>query len=99
MHTSRTTQSLNLATLLRAIADTGQPDIGIAVGHDRSWVSRFQNDHGRITLDEMLKLLDACGLVLVRQENELVSLPKDEHQALVTFAAKGLEAYRSAGNL
>jgi hypothetical protein len=75
---------------LQAVADNGQADVGLAAGHDKSWVSRFIHGEQKVNLDELLKVLEANGLLLVREDQTIVPLPHDEYSALVTLAGKGL---------
>lgn len=93
MQPSRKFTASNHATLLRSIADVTQSSIGEACGHDTSWVSRFLSGQNKLTMNELISMLDAAGIRLSREIDNEVMLPEDEYQALVTFASKAFNAY------
>lgn len=99
MQPSRNLYQLNQTTLLHAIAEATQADIGLACGHDKSWVSRFQNDQGKIGLDELLKFLCASGLRLTYDTQDEVTLSLEEFNSIVTMAEKGIGSYRSVAKI
>lgn len=59
------TAHANNAALLRASTDIGFSAVGAAVGHDKSWVSRFFSDQALVSHAELLAWLDACSLRIV----------------------------------
>lgn len=91
--TSRNLYAHNESHLLRCVADIGQTNIGLAIGHDKSYVSRLFSGEGKAGIDEFLKMLDVCGLRISAVTDEEVTLPKSEHDALVTFATKAINSY------
>ena len=58
----------NHAAILRASQEAGYGVVGRATGHDKSWVSRWLNSEGRVSLPELLAWLDQCELRIVRAE-------------------------------
>jgi len=98
MQQSRNLNQSNLAMLLHSIADNTQESIGKACGHDKSWVSRFQNGEGRICIEDLMNFLSATGLRLVSDTSQEITLPKAEYDALVTFSRKALNQFQQSAD-
>ena len=94
--TSRNLYAHNESQILQQVAIIGQTDIGLAIGHDKSYVSRVFSGEGKLSKEEMLRMLDVLGLRLSSITDEEVTLPKAEHDALVTFATKAINSYSKA---
>lgn len=90
--TTRNLYEHNESQILQQVAIIGQTDIGLAIGHDKSYVSRFFNSECKLGKEEFLKMLDVLGLRLASVTDEEVTLPKAEHDALVTFASKAINS-------
>jgi hypothetical protein len=92
---TRTFVQKNQTVLLRAVADATQAKVAEAMGgHQSSYVSRFLNcdkagkDCQKISLDEMLAMLDVCGLALHRMGDADVIVAREEWDAMVVLAKK-----------
>jgi hypothetical protein len=83
----------NQSVLLRAVADATQARVAEAMdGKDASYVSRFLKGDQKITCDEMLKMIDACGLALHRMgENDLI-VSREDWSGMVRLAKKYMES-------
>lgn len=69
----------NSSVILRAIADVTQSVVGEAMGGKHaSYVSQFLKGDQKISFDEMIAMLDICGLALHRisEDDIIVSLSK-----------------------
>lgn len=83
----------NQAVLLRAVADMTQAKVGEAMGgHDASYVSRFLKGEQKITLDEMLALLDVCGLAVHRLGEADMIVSRDDWKMYLTLAKRHMES-------
>lgn len=88
----------NEGVLLRAIADVTQKHVGEAINHDASFVSRFlKGEKGppppqKISLEELLGILESTGLKLVPAADDEVCISRQEYESLKLFARKGLES-------
>lgn len=82
----------NQTVILRAVADATQAKVAEAMdGKDASYVSRFFKGDQKITYDELLKMLDACGLALHRiAENDLI-VSEEDWRGMVRLAKKYME--------
>ena len=82
------------ATILRSFADSGQRPISEATDISESRLSRWKSGDqmgGGLHMDEVARVLDALGLAVIdANAGELVTLSKDEHQALTVLARKAL---------
>ena len=76
----------NNTSLLRAFADAGYAIIARAVGHDKSWLSRWLSGESVSNLPELLTMLDSAGLRIVH-EDELASSTSDAEQVAALNAA------------
>lgn len=77
--------------ILRRVAEVGQKHICDVMGKDPSTVSRMFSGKLGIPINELEDLLSALGLTLIDQNLAEVNLSKEEYQALLTLARKGLE--------
>lgn len=59
----------SLTALIRAFTDTGYAQIGRAVGHAKSWVSRWLSGELVANLPELLTMLDTAGLRIVHEDD------------------------------
>lgn len=87
----------NEGVLLRAIADVTQKFVGEAINHDASFVSRFlKGEKGtppqKVSVEEMLGLLEAANLKLVPASDDEVCISRMEYESLKLFARKGLDS-------
>lgn len=64
------TAQKSLGALIRATQDVGYAAIAKAVGHDKSWITRWYGEESRANLPEVLRFLDACGLRIVPADGE-----------------------------
>jgi hypothetical protein len=88
----------NESVLLRAAGEATYSRIALAIGHDASYVTRFFRNEQKISLDEALTLLEVCSLQLSAGGDGVV-LTRQELDALVLLARKGLESAYTAGDL
>ena len=87
-------QARNLETAIRErLSRIGQKAVSEASGVDRTKICRMLNAEHRagLTIDELGGFLEALGLTVIESDGELVQLPREEYDALRTFARKGLE--------
>lgn len=59
----------NHGALLTASRDVGYSEVGRAVGHDKSWVSRALNGDCLMSMPELLTWLDKGGLRIVHESD------------------------------
>ena len=82
------------AAILRAFADRGQRPVSEACDISESRLSRWKSGDmagGGLHLAEVVKVLAALGLVTIEADGgELVTLARDEYQALTVLARKAL---------
>ena len=67
-HASR----VSVSVLLRASSDVGYAAIGRAVGHDKSWVSRFFSGQALISFPELLHWFDVASLSISNANGDAV---------------------------
>lgn len=60
----------NKGAMLRAAQDAGYSVVGRACGHEKSWLSRFFSGECRISMPELLAMLDAMGLHVTQGDAE-----------------------------
>jgi hypothetical protein len=85
-------QSRNFETeALRRVAEVQLDAIAVALGCDKSTVSRMFNDRG-IKLSEIPLLLSALGWKVVSKEQHCV--PREEYEALRVLAAKDFRPHQ-----
>lgn len=83
----------NQAVVLRAVADVTQAKVGEAMGgHEASYVSRFLKGDQKITFDEMLAMLAACGLAVHRLSEDDMIVSRDDWRMYLTLAKRHMEA-------
>lgn len=86
----------NKGAMLRAAQDAGYSVVGRACGHEKSWLSRFFSGECRISMPELLAMLDAMGLHVTQvdaereDDTEILSL-------LLRKAATNLDRRAAAG--
>lgn len=82
------------AAILRAFADRGQRPVSDVCDISESRLSRWKSGDamgGGLHMNEVSRVLAALGLVLIECEaGDLVTISRDEHQALTTLARKAL---------
>jgi hypothetical protein len=79
----------NQAVVLRAVADSTQAKIAQAMGgHEASYVSRFLKGEQKVSFDEMLVLLETCGLAVHRMGDADMIVDRADWQAMVRFAKR-----------
>lgn len=96
---SRNLRAINEPVLLRAAGEATYARLAVAINHDASYITRFFQDQQKISLSEVLMLLDVCGLTLTRDDPENQTIPTAELEALRLFALKGMQASYTAGAL
>lgn len=82
----------NESVLLRAVADTKQTTIADAIGHDSSYVSNFLKGTQKLTLSEVLAMLDVCGMALHRMSESEVLVPRDDLATYIKLAKRHMAA-------
>lgn len=77
-------------TILRALAERGQKETAIASDLTTTRLSRWKKDEGNgggLHLPVVAVVLAELGLAVIdTQDNELVTVPRDEYDALRTLA-------------
>jgi len=96
---TRNTHASNESMLLRAAGEASYAKLAVAINHDASYVTRFFQDQQKVSLSELLMMLDVCGLAMTREDPDNQVIPSAELEALRLFARKGLEASYTAGQL
>lgn len=76
----------NHSAILKASQEAGYSTIGRVTGHDKSWVSRWLNGNGLVSLPELLAWMDHCELRIVPAE----AVGSDGDAALVERAERVL---------
>lgn len=82
------------STILRAFADRGQRPVAEACEMSESKISRWKSGDlagGGMHLEEVSCVLAALGLAVIEADaNDLVTLSRDEYDALTSLARKAL---------
>lgn len=79
----------NQTVLLRAISDVTQAKVGEAMGGKyASYVSQFLAGEQKISLDELLAMLEVCNLALHRVSEADLIVPRDEWRCMVRIAQR-----------
>lgn len=81
----------NQSVILRAVADVTQAKVGAAMGHDAGYVSRFLKGEQKISADEMLAMLEACGLAVHRMSDEDMVVSREDLTIYITLAKRHME--------
>lgn len=89
---SRQFVAKNQSIILRAVGDATQAKVGAAMGHDAGYVSRFLKGDQKISADEMLTLLDACGLAVHRLSEDDMIVSRDDWKMYLTLAKRHMES-------
>jgi len=76
--------------ILRKIASAKNISVAQSIGHDESFVSRLASGERGIKLCELEGLFNALGLKLIECNGDVVSMPKEEAEALRVLARKTL---------
>lgn len=76
--------------ILRRLASVKNEEVGRAIGHDESHVSRIGRNERGLRLEELGAFLDALGLKVIEVGGDSVTLPKEEVRSLQVLARKGL---------
>jgi hypothetical protein len=82
----------NQSVILRAVADATQSKVGAAMGHDAGYVSRFFKGEQKISCDELLALLDACGLAVHRLSEDDMIVSREDWKMYLTLAKRHMES-------
>ena len=72
--------------ILRRMASTKNAEIGRAIGHDESHVSRILSGERGVRISEMPNFFLSLGLRLVEVGGESVTLPAEEVRAMRVLA-------------
>lgn len=86
----RTVIAQNQSVLLRALNETGLSPVGRAIGRDHTYVSRFRDNQQGMKLDDLLTLLETCGLKLIQADNSMVVVDRADYLSLLNMANKGM---------
>lgn len=78
--------------ILRRLAAVKNDEVGKAIGHDESHVSRIGKGERGIRLDELGPFLTALGLQVVEVVSDSVTLSARKVRALKEFAFDGLRS-------
>jgi hypothetical protein len=81
---------LTEADLLRRIAVTHQAAISEKTGLSTSHINRIASGKAGLTLEHVVPFLRAIGLAVTPIDGEMVSLSREEYEALRTLARKAL---------
>lgn len=81
----------NQSVILRAVADVTQAKVGAAMGHDAGYVSRFLKGEQKISADEMLAMLESCGLAVHRMSDEDMVVSREDLAIYITLAKRHME--------
>ncbi len=73
------------------ISVDGQSAIANAIKIGRSSFGRKFNGEQGWTFEEIDRLFGHLGLAVVEIDGEMVTIPKKEHEALITLAKKGID--------
>ena len=84
--TTNNTESL----MLRRVAEVTQVKVANTLGRDSSYVSRFFARTGGLHIDELEDVFSTLGLKLIQCEEDTVTLPKEQYEALRILAKKGI---------
>ena len=79
----------NESVLLKAIAEVTQTRIAKAMGKDHpSYVSTFLSGKSNMSFEEILILLDECGVAVHRVPDNAVIVPEKEWQDTFAYAKR-----------
>ncbi|QBQ56202.1 XRE family transcriptional regulator [Nitrosococcus wardiae] len=78
------------ADLLRRIAMTRQNVISERTGLSDSQVNRIVSSQSGLTLGKVVPFLCAIGYEVIEREGDMVSVPREEYEAMRTLARKAL---------
>lgn len=76
--------------IMRRLASAKNVDIGRAIGHDESHVSRIMSGERGVRISEMDAFFRSLGLHVVELGGDAVTLPAEEVRAMRVLARKGL---------
>jgi hypothetical protein len=82
----------NQSVILRAVGDATQAKVGAAMGHDAGYVSRFLKGEQKISFDELLVLVDVCGLAVHRLSEDDMIVSRNDWRMYLTLAKRHMEA-------
>lgn len=63
--------------------------LGLAIGRDRTYITRFRTGEQGLKIADVLKLLEACGLRLISAGPDVVMIDRERYAALVTMSNLG----------
>ncbi len=84
--------------ILRRVAEVGQKTVCEALNKDPSTVSRIFSGKLGIQLGELETLLGCLGLIVIERDGSEIKLSKEDYQALLTIARKGLNSMSEDSN-
>lgn len=83
----------NQQSILRAVGDITQSVVGEAMGGKHaSYVSQFLKGDQKISFEEMMGLLDACGLALHRISEDDMIVSRDEYRCIYKMALRHMSS-------
>jgi hypothetical protein len=83
----------NRAVILQAIAEATQAHVAEQIeGKEPSFVSRFLKNDAKISFDEMIQMLDAADLIVMREIENHVVISEKKYKAMVVFCKEYAES-------
>ncbi|NMF98412.1 hypothetical protein GPA27_13555 [Aromatoleum toluolicum] len=76
--------------ILRRLASVKNEEVGRAIGHDESHVSRIGRGERGLRLEELGAFLESLGLKVVEVGGDSVTIPAEKLRALKVLARDGL---------
>lgn len=91
-HGARTVTAQNVSVLSKALNEQGLTHVGKAIGRDHTYLSRFRTNEQKISWDELMGILDACGLRLMSAGPDMRVISVEDYMTLLNLANKGMRA-------
>jgi hypothetical protein len=80
-----------VSKVLSRLATVKNSTVANALETDESFISRFASGERGLRLQQIEPFFEELGLKVIECSGEVVQLPLDEYQALVTLARKALK--------